>query len=734
MARLRLPALLTALTLLAGGTAATAPAAATATATAMDPTAPVPVTGTLALSGTERDGLVGPRARLYTEADAPITMTSGPRSVHVQVGYHFQVLLAAAEGGRLERGGYEGATTPQWAGPHQPVIDMSHTGNGCGRSTGRFEVLDIARDGLGRVERLWALVEQHCGVGLDAEHAFGEVRVGYPGGDALLAPRAVSWPVPDARVVVPSATVYLRNTGTTSWTPGPSHVEGPAGDDFTVIADGCVGRGLTPGGTCEVEVEHLPTAAGARTADLVVPAPGGVRRVALRGTGLEGYSGLLVQDDPELPWRGVTDLRVGPGEPTLSARGTARGITVSATPPDTPTWTVTLDPGAGDALEAGRHYATTTGADVPAELPRLTLTEGGFRCEARTGGFTVHQAAFAADGSLQRLSATFSAACGDLPHRHGSIAWNATDLLVRPGPDVRFVERLEGPDRYATAVAVSRASHPDGARTVVVASGRGYADALAAGPFAAEVDAPVLLVNGDTVPVVVAEELRRLRPQQVVIAGGTSAVGERAAAELARVAPVRRIAGPNRYATAGALAQAVKPSPVVAFVAAGTDFPDALSAGAAAAASGALLVLTGRDRLPAETLDALVATQPAVIVVVGGETVVSPAVEAQLQELVVEPVVRLAGRDRYETSALTARAFATDAPEAVFLATGTDFPDALAGVPFAALTGGPLLLTKPGCTPVATAAAAREVAPGAPLLLLGGPDVVSERAAAWQPC
>ena len=57
-------------------------------------------------------------------------------------------------------------------------------------------------------------------------------------------------------------------------------------------------------------------------------------------------------------------------------------------------------------------------------------------------------------------------------------------------------------------------------------------------------------------------------------------------------------------------------------------------------------------------------------------------------------VTRLAGSDRYATSVQVSRS-AYGSSDSVFIATGTNFPDGLAGGPVAALLPGPLLLVSP---------------------------------------
>lgn len=93
------------------------------------------------------------------------------------------------------------------------------------------------------------------------------------------------------------------------------------------------------------------------------------------------------------------------------------------------------------------------------------------------------------------------------------------------------------------------------------------------------------------------------------------------------------------------------------------------------------------------------------------------------------PVDRLAGSDRYATAvAISKTRFPTGAATA-FIATGADFPDALAGSPAAAKARGPILLTRRGELPPATAAELGRLRPSK-IVILGGPGAVSNQVAA----
>ena len=97
------------------------------------------------------------------------------------------------------------------------------------------------------------------------------------------------------------------------------------------------------------------------------------------------------------------------------------------------------------------------------------------------------------------------------------------------------MRRLAGADRYATSVAVSAATFPDGADAVFIATGLAFPDALAAVPAAAAAGGPLLLVPPDELPAVVADEIRRLAPARAVVLGGTGAGSAAVEDELAEL-------------------------------------------------------------------------------------------------------------------------------------------------------------------------------------------------------
>ena len=198
--------------------------------------------------------------------------------------------------------------------------------------------------------------------------------------------------------------------------------------------------------------------------------------------------------------------------------------------------------------------------------------------------------------------------------------------------------RLGGADRYATAAAISAAFFPVAA-TVLVASGANFPDALAGGPAAAHLEAPLLLVRPNELPEATRAELQRLAPSQIIVLGGAGAVSDGVLAALGTLASggAIRLGGADRYATAATIAAAVFPSSKGVLLATGASFPDALAGGPAGASLDAPLLLVQRDATPASTRWALERFRPMWVPFLGGSAIVSDTVMAQVRSLLGIP-------------------------------------------------------------------------------------------------
>lgn len=295
-------------------------------------------------------------------------------------------------------------------------------------------------------------------------------------------------------------------------------------------------------------------------------------------------------------------------------------------------------------------------------------------------------------------------------------------VVAPPAAKAAGVTRLSGDDRFQTAAAISRNSFPGRANDVFIVTGMDWPDALSAGPAAAAVNAPVLPVQFASIPSAILRELERLQPLRAWLIGGESVVSNNVRTDLEVLGiATQRVSGSSRYATARLVSERFFPNAQGAYYASGETYADALSGGPAAAARAWPLLLTTSQRRHPET-----PIIPGDRVALGGTAAISNTTLAELGAR------RVAGADRYATAVAVAQE-AFDHADVVHLATGADFPDALAGAPAAARDAAPLLLVRRDCATEHTRRVINALGAEA-LVVLGGPNAVSDRAASLTPC
>ncbi|MEJ7803181.1 MAG: cell wall-binding repeat-containing protein, partial [Candidatus Limnocylindria bacterium] len=197
-------------------------------------------------------------------------------------------------------------------------------------------------------------------------------------------------------------------------------------------------------------------------------------------------------------------------------------------------------------------------------------------------------------------------------------------------PSSGGVVRLWGINRYETAAAVSE-GFGTGVSTAFIANGLNFPDALAGVPASAVLGGPLLLATATQIPPATAIALNDLEPQRIVILGGTSVISTAVANQLASFAPISRMSGSDRWATAADIANRAFPASETAYIANGLGFPDALAGGPAAGAYGGPLLLTTSTSLPPATTQQLQRLGPARVFVLGGTSVVSTPVIDQIR-------------------------------------------------------------------------------------------------------
>ena len=406
-----------------------------------------------------------------------------------------------------------------------------------------------------------------------------------------------------------------------------SPTTGPAGTQVSFSGTGCPRSGVGPGGSDgafalitlpdgnfsgQTQVMFRSAASGAFTGSIVVP--GNVAQGVL-DTAVECYGG--------------------------AAAGFDETVTFTVTAPSTPG--PVPDQAGTKRLAGGDRYATAAAIvrdSFPAgPVPVVFVATGEAFADALAGGpaadvlggpvLPVARAGLPAPirGELTRLRPGRIVILGG----PGAVS----DALARElaGFTTGTVTRLAGENRYATAARVATAAFAGPVPQVLVATGSGFADALAGGAVGAKTDSPVLLVSRDRLPVETAAALRRLQPRNIAVLGGASAVSDavlRALQPFAVGGGVSRLSGGDRYSTAARLAQVFWPQTSrVVYLATGRNFPDALSGVPAAGRDQAPLLLVEPTCMPAATKRELDRLRPTTVVVLGGTATVSNAAAAR---------------------------------------------------------------------------------------------------------
>lgn len=303
--------------------------------------------------------------------------------------------------------------------------------------------------------------------------------------------------------------------------------------------------------------------------------------------------------------------------------------------------------------------------------------------------------------------------------------------------------RVAGPSRVNTAIKLNNSSDKwaDGARTAIIARDDDFADALASGPLADVLDAPLYIsAPGSAIDGRVTAELKAKGVKNVYLIGGTGVFTEGARAQLEGMGiNVHRQRGVDRYETAVGIAKKtievgldndVTKKDVNVYLATGTDFPDALAAGAAASDNDGIVLLTKNTELEKFTYRFLVQQwddlypdeQGIEIHTVGGQA--EKAAKSRLEDIADTNT----GKNRYATAVMLANKFKHN-PDKIAVTSGENYPDGVVSGAWVANHDGPLVLTRNAALSPETAAyvGQEHIADGnADIVVVGGTGSVSQ--------
>ncbi len=256
-----------------------------------------------------------------------------------------------------------------------------------------------------------------------------------------------------------------------------------------------------------------------------------------------------------------------------------------------------------------------------------------------------------------------------------------------------IVNRLSGKNRFDTAIEISKESYKK-TDNVVLVNAYNYPDALSGVPLAKKLNAPILLTQTGELNEKTKAEIERLEAKNVYILGGKGVVSNSVAAEVDTLVSgeVIRIGGKTRIETSKlVVAEVLKDSKdKTLYIANAYNYPDSLSGGAVASSKENPVLLTKPNKIGKDVKALIKSKKIKNVVVVGGKGVIS---EELFNELTTygKDVVRLSGKNRYETSLEVAKS-SDQTISTVYFASGRNFPDALTGSVLAGKEGSVVLL------------------------------------------
>lgn len=247
------------------------------------------------------------------------------------------------------------------------------------------------------------------------------------------------------------------------------------------------------------------------------------------------------------------------------------------------------------------------------------------------------------------------------PNDSGNTGGGSTSKPEEEKPTENNVQLLsmEGKDRYDTATKISKMGWSSGAKNVVIVNGneKNMVDGLSATPFASIKNAPLLLSNNNNLPSSTISELKRLKPTNIYVIGGTSSMPESVIKAIKNNtnAAVTRIGGSTRYETSLAIAKQIDKLSDVnkVYVSSGRGEVDALSIASVAGRDKSPILLTNVNSIDNKTYDFIKSENVKDAYFIGGDKKISNSVINQVNKVVSSDVTknRVAGDNRKDTNA-----------------------------------------------------------------------------------
>lgn len=287
---------------------------------------------------------------------------------------------------------------------------------------------------------------------------------------------------------------------------------------------------------------------------------------------------------------------------------------------------------------------------------------------------------------------------------------------------------ISGSTRYETSVEISRNGWTGTANAVVIGRGDMHVDAITGAVLAKKYNAPLLLTTSSSLPDVVVNRIKELKPSQVYLLGGEAAISSNVKATLEGLGyKVERVNGSTRYDTSVEIAKRVDAFSEVFITSGEETSPDALSIASYAASKQIPIILANSNWLSDSTVQLLKEKQVKKVTLIGGASALSNSIVEKLKSMGITNIERVSGGTRYDTSIAIAKKYGFDTSN-VYFAQGRVFIDALPGAVLASYQNAPVVLTDVAYLPDVSKQWLQSLGTRPSVVYLGGNGAISTTA------
>lgn len=256
-----------------------------------------------------------------------------------------------------------------------------------------------------------------------------------------------------------------------------------------------------------------------------------------------------------------------------------------------------------------------------------------------------------------------------------------------------------GSDRYDTAAKISKKGW-NSASTVVIANGLNEIEGIVANPLASVYNAPVLLTDKNKVSSYTINELKRLKPSNIIIIGGKNSIGESAEKSIKNAVSsvsIKRIDGSNIEELSVNIAKKIDSKANVSkiYVAGENGAADALSVVSKAAEEKSPIIVTSKNSVNSSVKNWIKSNSISSAYFLGKTAVISDNVIKEIDSVVSGNVSgnRIGGSDRNQTNARVIKAlYPSENYNPVFVAKNRPLVDAISVGVYAARTKSPIVI------------------------------------------